>query len=138
MNFRGEEGAYLKLPGTDDGFLLDLLESAAAQGAMVDPHAENIELVWRLRERGPGVDADAAPLEAWDRLRPGYVEAEALGRAAYLAQVAGRERVRGPHHQRGLAAPARAGARALSRVYRETCPHYLRSAPTAGSAPTAR
>ncbi len=125
MNFRGEEGAYLKLPGTDDGFLLDLLESAAAEGAMVDPHAENIELVWRLRERGPGVDADAVPLEAWDRLRPGYVEAEALGRVAYLAQVAGAS-VYAVHTTNADSLRLLEQARErYPRVYVETCPHYL-------------
>jgi dihydropyrimidinase len=124
MNFRGDEGAYLKLPGTDDGFLLDLLESAAAAGAMVDPHAENIELVWRLRDRGL-VAEGAEPLAAWDRLRPGYVEAEALGRAAYLAQVAGAS-LYAVHTTNADSLRLLEQARERHpRVYVETCPHYL-------------
>ena len=124
MNFRGEEGAYLKLPGNDDGFLLDLLESAAAEGAMVDPHAENVELVWRLRDRGPGVDADGRPLE------PGTAAVRATWRprrsAAWLSrQVAGASvyAVHAPTPTRSRLLEQARGR--YPRVYVETCPHYL-------------
>jgi dihydropyrimidinase len=53
MNFRGDEGSYLGLPGNDDGFLYDLMCAAANAGAMVDPHGENIEIVWNLRAQPP-------------------------------------------------------------------------------------
>lgn len=123
MNFRGQEGAYLGLPGNDDGFLYDVLRAVAENGAMADPHAENVELVWRLR-RDPPPDG-TEPLRAWYQARPPFVEAEAEARVAYLAGVLGasvyavhvtcaeavkvliRERERHPH------------------IYLETCPHYL-------------
>ncbi len=49
MNFRGEEGAYLGLLGIDDGYMYDVLGTTADHGAMVNPHPENIELVWKLK-----------------------------------------------------------------------------------------
>jgi dihydropyrimidinase len=123
MNFRGDEGSYLGLPGNDDGFLYDLMCAAANAGAMVDPHGENIEIVWNLRAQPP--PEGLSPLELWNHVRPDFVEAEAQQRAAFLASVAGasmyavhvtneqaldvleRQRERYPH------------------VFLETCPHYL-------------
>jgi dihydropyrimidinase len=123
MNFRGDEGSYLGLPGNDDGFLFDLMRAAAGAGAMVDPHGENIEIVWSLREQ-PLPDG-LSPLATWNHVRPDFVESEAQQRAAFLASVAGasmyavhvtnaqtldvlsRQRERYPH------------------IYLETCPHYL-------------
>jgi dihydropyrimidinase len=123
MNFRGDEGAYLGLPGNDDGFLFDLMRAAADAGAMVDPHGENIEIIWNLRAQP--VPDELSPLGIWNHLRPDFVEAEAQQRAAFLASVAGasmyavhvtnartldvltRQRDRYPH------------------IVLETCPHYL-------------
>ena len=50
MNFKGEEGRYLGLDGTDDGYLYALLEKAASLGDVtIVLHTENIELVNRFR-----------------------------------------------------------------------------------------
>ncbi|MGH2859139.1 MAG: dihydroorotase, partial [Solirubrobacteraceae bacterium] len=87
MNFRGDEGAYLGLPGNDDGFLLDLMRAAADAGGMVDPHGENIEIVWS-RRAGP-IPEGLPPLAIWNHLRPDFVESEAQQRAAFLASAAG-------------------------------------------------
>lgn len=123
MNFRGEEGAYLGLPGNDDGFLYDLLRMVVENGAMANPHAENIEIVWRLSEQMVK-DPDAG-LDAWDRMRPAFVEAEAEQRVAYIAGVLGAsmyavhvtsaEALRVLRHQREHHPD----------VFIETCPHYL-------------
>ena len=123
MNFRGNEGAYLGLPGNDDGFLLDLLTATAENGAMANPHAENIELVWRLR-RMLEQSADAG-LDAWDRGRPAYVEAEAEQRVAYLAGVVGAS-LYAVHttSAEALSALQRQRQR-YSNIFIETCPHYL-------------
>lgn len=123
MNFRGDEGAYLGLPGNDDGFLYDLLRATAENGAMADPHAENIELVWRIRE---GLDKRPdAGLDAWNGARPDFVEAEAEQRVGYLASVLGAS-VYAVH------VTCAAAVRALARqredypnIFVETCPHYL-------------
>ncbi len=123
MNFRGDEGKYLGLPGNDDAFLLDLMRAAADAGGMVDPHGENIEIVWNLRAQP--IPEGLSPLAVWNHTRPDFVESEAQQRAAFLASVAGasmyavhvtnaqtldvltRQRDRYPH------------------IFLETCPHYL-------------
>jgi dihydropyrimidinase len=136
MNFRGDEGKYLGLPGNDDGFLLDLMRAAAGAGAMVDPHGENIEIVWNLRAQA--IPDGLSPLEVWNHTRPDYVESEAQQRAAFLASVAGasmyavhvtnaqtldvltRQRERYPH------------------IFLETCPHYLTHDITSDLGPLAK
>jgi dihydropyrimidinase len=123
MNFRGDEGKYLDLPGNDDGFMFDLLEAAERNGAMLDPHAENIELVWRLRALGrpEGVN----DLDAWNLGRPDYVEAEALHRLSFLAKVTGAS-VYAVHTTSGLSLDVlRQGQQSHPDLFVETCPHYL-------------
>lgn len=123
MNFRGEEGAYLGLPGNDDGFLFDLLETCAANGAMLDPHAENIELVWRLRSQGPQEGKN--PLDSWNLARPDYVEADALNKLAFLGRVTGAS-IYSVHTSNALALDVlRQGRTANENLFIETCPHYL-------------
>lgn len=123
MNFRGDEGAYLGLPGNDDGFLYDLLRAVAENGAMANPHAENIELVWRIRQETDMQPGDG--LDAWDRVRPAFVEAEAEQRVAYVASVVGAS-VYAVHVTSGEALRALLRHRAHHPdVFIETCPHYL-------------
>lgn len=123
MNFRGEEGAYLGLPGNDDGFLFDLLETCGANGAMLDPHAENIELIWRLREKG--LKTGTTDLDSWNLARPAYVEAEALNRLAFLAKVTGAS-VYAVHTTSALALDVlKQGRLGHENIFVETCPHYL-------------
>lgn len=123
MNFRGEEGAYLGLPGNDDGFMFDLLEAAAEHGAMLDPHAENIELVWRLRNAG--LREGRTPLDSWNINRPDYVEASALNSLAFLARVTGAS-VYAVHTTSGLALDVlRQNRGSYDNIFVESCPHYL-------------
>jgi dihydropyrimidinase len=123
MNFRGQEGAYLGLPGNDDGFLYDVLRATAESGAMANPHAENIELIWRLRAE---IDKDpSAGLTAWDRTRPDFVEAEAEQRVCYLASVLGAS-VYAVHVSSAAALDALKLQRSrYENIFIETCPHYL-------------
>lgn len=122
-NFRGAEGAYLGLPGNDDSFLFDALEAAAESGSLIAQHAENIELVWRLRENT--VQDPDGGLPAWNAIRPAYVEAEAEGRVGYLASVTGASayavHVTSPD---SLAAIDRQKSH-YPNLFVETCPHYL-------------
>lgn len=123
MNFRGEEGAYLGLPGNDDGFMFDLLQACADTGTMLDPHAENIELVWRLRAQG--LKEGRTPLDSWNLARPDYVEAEALNRLAFLARVTGAS-VYAVHTTNALALDVlRQGRQGHDGIFVESCPHYL-------------
>ena len=89
MNNRGGEGARLGLPDIDDGFLLRLCESAAANGGMVCPHPETIELAWVTRKRAQAADPNGTGgLATWNASRPPFVEADAVQRAAYIAGTA--------------------------------------------------
>jgi dihydropyrimidinase len=123
MNFRGDEGSYLGLPGNDDGFLYDLMRAAAGAGAMVDPHGENIEIVWNLRAQTP--PEGLSPLALWNHVRPDFVESEAQQRAAFLASVAGAS-MYAVHvtNAQTLDVLSRQRER-YPGIYLETCPHYL-------------
>lgn len=123
MNFKGEEGRYLNLPGNDDGFLWQLLERSAGIGAMVNPHAENIELVWHLRDAARA--AGGPDLVAWNNSRPPIVEAEAEARVAMFAEVLDAS-VYAVHCSSKLALDALVARRAThDGIFIETCPHYL-------------
>jgi dihydropyrimidinase len=123
MNFRGDEGKYLGLPGNDDGYMYDLLGAAADGGAMINPHPENIELVWKLKSRP--IDESRGPLSAWNQSRPSFVEAEAIQRVAYMAQVTGAS-VYAVHTSSTLALEAmRLQQQAYENLFVETCTHYL-------------
>ncbi len=127
MNFRTDEGQRLGLPGNDDGFLLELLEAAAANGAMVNPHAENADLIKLLARRGvldgPGVEEN--PLQAWDRSRPDYVEAEALERIGFLSMLAQAD-LHTVHVTNEMSLKVLRDVRAHQpKISIETCTHYL-------------
>jgi dihydropyrimidinase len=125
-SFRGDEGAYLNVAGTDDGFLYEYFEHVARyRNGLACVHAENIEVVWALRARLQEAGRD--DLVAWDESRPPSVEAEAalrailyareLNAALYLVHLSAKlsideiraQKARFPNQQ----------------LYAETCPHFL-------------
>ena len=125
MTFRGDEGAYLGIPGNDDGFLFNLLRMAArVPGAMPCVHAENVELIWALRAEAER-DGDGT-IGDWDLNRPDFAEAEAARRVLYLA-----EKTDSPIYivhitcRDALEAVREAKARRPGMVFGETCAHYL-------------
>jgi len=125
MSFRGDEGLYLGVEGTDDGIFYDVLNAVANIDGILAVHPENIEIVWRLREslQHQGVDG----LQAWDASRPAFVEAEALQRAAYLAVETGC-RIYFVHISSRAALDALVSSRDMHpghSLHAETCPHYL-------------
>jgi dihydropyrimidinase len=85
MSFRGDEGAYMGVSGTDDGAFYGILQAVSGIGGILMVHPENIEVVWRLREAVKA--SGASGLAAWDASRPAFVEAEALYRAGMLGAV---------------------------------------------------
>ncbi|HLU63272.1 MAG TPA: amidohydrolase family protein [Protaetiibacter sp.] len=124
MNFRGDEGKYLGLPGNDDSFMYELLQKAAEHGAMINPHPENIELVRMFRDRDI-VDSGLSPLEAWNAARPAFVEADAAQRVAYLASVTGAS-VYAVHTSSREAVEALVRQQAsYPNIFIETCTQYL-------------
>lgn len=126
MNNRNGEGARLGLPDIDDGFLFRLCEAAAANGGMVCPHPENIEVAQMLRKRVKEADPDGkGGLTTWNDSRPPFVEADAVQRAALLAARAGAPLyIVHTSSRDALEAGLRQEAGG-ARVYFETCPHYL-------------
>lgn len=129
MSFRGDEGKYLGISGSDDGFLVEYLQKVAAHpGAVANIHAENIEVVWRLRAAIQAAGEDGLP--AWNRSRPDYVEAEALARAAFFGRLTGAP-VYIVHTSAGMTVEEATRARAAIKpgsgaaLSLETCAHYL-------------
>jgi dihydroorotase (multifunctional complex type) len=126
MNNRGGEGARLGLPDIDDGFLFRLCEAAAAGGGMVCPHPETIEIAWVLRDRMKQTDPEGkGGLATWNATRPPFVEADAVQRAAYIADVAGTPLYVVHTSSKEALEAALRHRRAGATVYVETCPHYL-------------
>jgi dihydropyrimidinase len=124
MNFKGEEGRYLGLDGTDDGYFYHLLETAAGIGGLtVVCHTENIEIVNRLRNIQ--LDKGLENLRQWEAIKPPITEAEACVRAMLFAETAGAT-IYVPHmsSRMGLDEVRRWRSR-YDRVFVETCPHYL-------------
>ncbi len=124
MNFKGEEGRYIGLDGTDDGFFYDLLQKAAQRPEVtVVCHTENIEIVARLRRRYQAAGKNT--LRDYCLSKPDFTEAENIVRAAYFAEKTG-AKVYIPHLscRLGLEEVRRWRAR-YPHVYLETCPHYL-------------
>jgi dihydropyrimidinase len=126
MNIRGNEGARLGLPGTDDGFMYRLLEVLAAGNGVLCPHPENIEIAWVLRDRMLAADPEGkGGLTTWNATRPPLVEAEALQRILMLSRSTG-TRVHAVHTSSGAAlAEAVRQRQAGAEVSIETCIHYL-------------
>lgn len=124
MNFKGEEGRYLGLDGTDDGFFNALLERAAGIGGVtLVCHTENIEIVNRLRNAQ--LDRGLDNLRQWEAIKPPITEAEACIRAMFLAEQAGAT-IYIPHMSSKLGLDeVRRWRQRYDRVHVETCPHYL-------------
>jgi dihydropyrimidinase len=124
MNFKGEEGRYLGLDGTDDGYFHDLLQAAAQLGEVVTVcHTENIELVNRIRRKFQQEGRDT--LRDWCLSKPPITEAENLVRAAYFAEQLGAT-IYIPHVSSRLTIEeARRWRERYAKIYLETCAHYL-------------
>ena len=124
MNFKGEEGRYLGLDGTDDGFFYDLLENAAKlKNVTIVCHTENIEIVNRLRTKMQSLESPS--LKDWASAKPPFTEAESCVRAMYFAEHLGAQ-IYIPHISTRLALDeVRKWKARYDRIYVETCPHYL-------------
>lgn len=124
MNFKGEEGRYLGLDGTDDGYLYALLKKAADIGSLtIVVHTENIELVNRFRREA--LQKSMASLKDWSAVKPPFTEAESCIRAMCFAEHLGAT-IYIPHLSTRMALDeVRRWRQRYTRIYVETCPHYL-------------
>jgi dihydropyrimidinase len=124
MNFKGEEGRYLGLDGTDDGYLYALLEKAASLGDVtIVLHTENIELVNRFRREAQAAGKNT--LRDWCLSKPAFTEAESCVRAMMFAEHLG-AKIYIPHLSSRMALDeVRRWRDRYDNVFVETCPHYL-------------
>lgn len=124
MNFKGEEGRYLGLDGTDDAYMYELFEKAGQlKDVTVVVHTENIELVNRLRRRAQAAGQES--LKEFCLSKPPFTEAENVVRAMYFAEKLG-TRIYIPHISSRMALDeVRRWRSRYDNVYVETCPHYL-------------
>ena len=124
MNFKGEEGRYLGLDGTDDGFFHALLKESSRVGRpIIVCHTENIEIVNRERKRVQAAGGNT--LKDWSACKPAITESEPALRAMYMAQELG-ARVYFPHiSSRKALDVIRFWRQRFKDVIVETCPHYL-------------
>ncbi|MGE3627696.1 MAG: dihydroorotase family protein [Hyphomicrobiales bacterium] len=124
MNFKNDEGLYLGLTGTDDGYLLDLVRDVAGyEGVTLVIHAEDIEIVrrWRARLQEQGRDG----LRAWADSKPPINEAENTRRVMYYAESVGCP-LYFPHANSLLTLnEIREYRKHYPRIWLETCPAYL-------------
>lgn len=124
MNFKGDEGQYLGVPGTDDGYLYALLQAAAKlEDSTIVIHTENIEIVNRLRVAQQLAGGET--LRDWANCKPAITEIEPTIRAMLFAEKTG-ARIYIPHLSCAETLDeVRAWRRRYANVFVETCPHYL-------------
>ena len=124
MNFKGDEGRYLGVPGTDDGYLYLLLQrSADFQGVTIVIHTENIEIVNQMRVAIQLQGGES--LRDWARAKPAITETEPTVRAMLLAEHLG-ARIYIPHLSCAQTLnEVRRWRERYEPVFVETCPHYL-------------
>lgn len=124
MNFKGNEGAYLGIQGIDDGFIFDFFKALASYSKAIPcVHAENIEVIWRLRNTLQNQSGES--LATWDASRPMFVEAENVHRAIYFAEVAQCPVYIVHISGKGALDEVQRYKMRYDKVYGETCPHYL-------------
>lgn len=123
-NFKGDEGLYLGLTGTDDGFMHELMQRVARYPqAMLAIHPENIELVRRYRLQFQNAGRDT--LKDWSLAKPPIIEAVDTLRAMYYAEQTGCP-IYFVHTSCKLALDEIRRYRSrYSRIHVETCPQYL-------------
>ncbi len=108
---------------TDDYQLMRTLDIIASVGGLAMVHAESGLATDYLEDKYQALGRDSA--DAFLATRPGILEAEAVNRAAAMAQVAGCS-LYIPHVSACEAAQAVARLRRVGQlVYGETCPQYL-------------
>jgi len=79
------------IPDVEDDFLMDLMEKVASLGGntVLNIHAENYRIVNRATDRIKNLEPLSDSLEQWEASHPGFAEAEAIQRAAYLSKKTG-------------------------------------------------
>jgi dihydropyrimidinase len=126
MPARHGEKTILGEVAIDDGTMYDLFTMVARyEDTVVCVHCENIEVVWRLRDRI--MASGRTDLAAWSDTRPPFVEAAAVRQMLFFAEETGAN-VLVVHLGSGAGLDeVRAGKASFgaTRISAETCPAYL-------------
>lgn len=123
LPYRGE-AALPPYGPVDDGLVYCAFQEIAKlpPPALALVHAENIEIYFKLKKRLMESGRNDA---TWSDARPAFIEEEAMRRMAFLAKAASCP-LYIIHMSIGAGVRAIEEARASgSRIYSETCPHYL-------------
>ena len=127
MSYKGDEGTKRGVGSTDDGLLWYLLQAVAEiPGAVVNVHAENIEMIWREEERVKASGLQGAA--AHNASRPGITEGTAMVTAGYLARMTGCALYlvhTSSKEGADVVTRLKRGGRHRSPVFVETTPHNL-------------
>ncbi len=124
MNFKGEEGRYMGLDGTDDGFLYDLMQEAARlRDVVLVIHPENIEIVKRVKTKF--MAEGRATLKDWSLSKPDFTETESIVRAMVFARQFGAKIYIVHLSCKSGLDEIRFHRQRYDRVLVETCPQYL-------------
>jgi dihydropyrimidinase len=115
--------AYKGLFQIDDGVMLKVFRAARESGVLVGLHCENGDIIDVLATEAMAAGQTAPIYHALTR--PDYIEAEAITRAAAIADVVGVPLyIVHLSSAKGLAAALAARQRG-QKIYIETCPQYL-------------
>ena len=79
------------IPEVEDDFLMDLMNQVSVLGddTLLNIHAENHRIVNRATSRLKQTYPLPASLKVWEKSHPGFAEAEAVQRAAFLSKETG-------------------------------------------------
>jgi dihydropyrimidinase len=125
MAYKGEEGKELGISGIDDGDLYLSFKQIGSLGypALAMVHAENIELIYKLKKKVK--ETGKGGLSEWAKTRPNEAELLDIERAISIAKI-----TKSPLYivhlstKEGLEAVRKAKESGVM-VFAETCPHYL-------------
>ncbi len=126
MNFKGDEGKYMGVSSLDDGFLYQVFsELGKYSNVSACIHAENIEIIWMLRNKL--LKQGTNDLLSWEKSRPDFVETEAIRRAMYLGKITNCPiYIAHLSTEKGYNEIVKYRNSEYKNVFIETCPHYLK------------
>lgn len=126
MGIRDPEPGSISKQGVDDGFLwTGLNKIATLKGGVALVHAENQQIIWRLRKEWQAANRGNDRLSSWTRTSPPVAEAENILRAGFLGHHAGCP-VYVVHLSSHMGLEVVRSLREQGyRIDAETCPQYL-------------
>lgn len=108
---------------SEDWQLLEMLKASKDHKFLVQVHAENPSIEDYLKQKH--LKAGKTSAEYHFRSKPNFVEGEAVRRATYFAEISGGNLYIVHTTTKDALEAAESATRAGTKVYVETCPHYL-------------